>query len=90
MTEDDGSLPLGAMSPLGLYYHDTQYLSGYALRVNDSARAIFYYVDSSNDVSTLGALSVLGKGRIFGTRHRLANAEFHQSEALGIVLHIHE
>ena len=24
------------MSPLGLYYHDTQYLSGYALRVNGS------------------------------------------------------
>jgi len=23
ITEDDGSLPLGASSPLGLYYHDT-------------------------------------------------------------------
>ena len=34
VTEDDGSLPLGATSPLGLYYHDTQYLSGFALRVN--------------------------------------------------------
>jgi glycogen debranching enzyme len=34
VTEDDGELPLGGTSPLGLYYHDTQYLSGYALRVN--------------------------------------------------------
>jgi glycogen debranching enzyme len=33
VTEDDGSLPGGA-SPLGLYYHDTQYLSGFVLRVN--------------------------------------------------------
>ena len=36
ISEDDGSLPLGASSPLGLYYHDTQFLSGYKLRVNGS------------------------------------------------------
>src|SRR5581483_6409547 len=36
ITEDDGSLPLGTPSPLGLYYHDTQFLSGYAIRVNGS------------------------------------------------------
>ena len=34
VTEDDGGLPLGGASPLGLYYHDTQFLSGFALRVN--------------------------------------------------------
>ncbi|MBI2773515.1 MAG: amylo-alpha-1,6-glucosidase [Chloroflexi bacterium] len=34
VTDDDGSLPLGGSGPLGLYYHDTQYLSGFALRVN--------------------------------------------------------
>lgn len=33
VTEDDGSIPGGA-SPLGLYYHDTQHLSGFILRVN--------------------------------------------------------
>jgi len=34
VTDDDGSLPLRAASPLGLYYHDTQYLSGFSVRVN--------------------------------------------------------
>ena len=34
ITEDDGSLPLGTSSALGLYYHDMQFLSGYKLRVN--------------------------------------------------------
>jgi glycogen debranching enzyme len=34
VTEDDGGLQLGGTSPLGLYYHDTQFLSGFALRVN--------------------------------------------------------
>ncbi|CAN5127877.1 glycogen debranching N-terminal domain-containing protein [soil metagenome] len=33
VTEDDGSLALGADTRLGLYYHDTQFLSGFALRV---------------------------------------------------------
>ena len=28
ITENDGSLLLGSASPLGLYYHDTQFLSG--------------------------------------------------------------
>ena len=28
--------------------------------------------------------------RIFGTRHRLTDAEFHQGKAMGIVLQIHE
>jgi len=39
VTEDDGSLPLGTISALGLYYHDTQFLSGYSLRINGQACA---------------------------------------------------
>ncbi len=34
ITEEDGSLPIGTTSALGLYYHDTQFLSGYSLMVN--------------------------------------------------------
>jgi glycogen debranching enzyme len=34
ITDDDGGLPLRTSSPLGLYYHDTQFLSGFKLRVN--------------------------------------------------------
>jgi hypothetical protein len=37
-------------------------------------------------VATLAA----DQRRILGARHRLADAEFHQGEALRVVLHIHE
>ncbi|HEX4743129.1 MAG TPA: glycogen debranching N-terminal domain-containing protein [Candidatus Limnocylindria bacterium] len=37
VTEDDGGLPVGAATRLGLYYHDTQFLSGFAMRVNGVA-----------------------------------------------------
>ncbi|HEY8829100.1 MAG TPA: glycogen debranching N-terminal domain-containing protein, partial [Candidatus Limnocylindria bacterium] len=40
VSEDDGSLPIGTASPLGLYYHDTQFLSGFALRINGQAPAL--------------------------------------------------
>ncbi|GAC1698654.1 MAG: glycogen debranching N-terminal domain-containing protein [Candidatus Limnocylindrales bacterium] len=34
VTNDDGSIPVGTTTALGLYYHDTQFLSGFALRIN--------------------------------------------------------
>ena len=40
VTEDDGSLPLGTTTALGLYYHDTQFLSGFSLRINGQAPAL--------------------------------------------------
>jgi hypothetical protein len=52
VTDNDGSLPLAAQSPLGLYYHDTQYLSGYALRVNGSAPILLSANTEQNYVAT--------------------------------------
>ncbi|TMG55638.1 MAG: amylo-alpha-1,6-glucosidase [Chloroflexi bacterium] len=52
VTEDDGSLPLGATSPLGLYYHDTQYLSGYAVRVNGQRPILLSANTEENYVAT--------------------------------------
>jgi len=40
------------MSPLGLYYHDTQYLSGYALRVNGSRPLLLSANTEQNYVAT--------------------------------------
>ena len=40
VTEDDGSLPLGTATALGLYYHDTQFLSGYSIRINGQPPAL--------------------------------------------------
>jgi glycogen debranching enzyme len=67
ITEDDGSLPLRATSPLGLYFHDTQFLSGYKLRVNGrepislSANTEQNYVATFQMMHSEGA--VLGAGR---------------------------
>ena len=52
ITEDDGGLPLGASSPLGLYYHDTQFLSGYALRVNGARPLLLSANTEQNYVAT--------------------------------------
>ncbi len=41
----------------------------YSAALNSSGtRGAVYYVDSKNDVATLGTLSVLGKGKIYGLR----------------------
>ena len=40
VSDDDGSLPLGTTTALGLYYHDTQFLSGYSMRINGQAPAL--------------------------------------------------
>jgi len=43
--------------------------ASYAARVSDSgARWAFMYLDSKSDVATIGALSVLGTGKLYGTR----------------------
>ena len=52
ITEDDGSLPLGGGAPLGLYYHDTQFLSGYQLRVNGSRPLFLSSNTEQNYVAT--------------------------------------
>ncbi|HEV8228638.1 MAG TPA: glycogen debranching N-terminal domain-containing protein [Candidatus Limnocylindria bacterium] len=52
ITEDDGGLVLGSASPYGLYYHDTQFLSGYALRVNGSMPILLSANTEQNYVAT--------------------------------------
>ncbi|HUQ42396.1 MAG TPA: glycogen debranching N-terminal domain-containing protein [Candidatus Limnocylindrales bacterium] len=52
ITDDDGGLPLGTSSPLGLYYHDTQFLSGYKLRVNGSDPMLLSANTEQNYVAT--------------------------------------
>lgn len=52
VTEDDGSLPLGTAARLGLYYHDTQFLSGFALRVNGTAPLLLSANNEQNYVGT--------------------------------------
>ena len=52
ITEDDGGLPMGVTSPLGLYYHDTQFLSGYALRVNGARPVLLSANTEQNYVAT--------------------------------------
>lgn len=50
---------------------DTRVLAAtYVARDPGSGRALaFYAIDSDSDVATVGALSVLGKGQMFGTRY---------------------
>ncbi|TMC77057.1 MAG: hypothetical protein E6J15_04665, partial [Chloroflexi bacterium] len=71
VTEDDGSLPLGAMSPLGLYYHDTQYLSGYALRVNGSRPLLLSANTEQNYVATFQLMH--SEGAVLGTARHAAD-----------------
>src|SRR5207249_828600 len=68
VTEDDGGLPLGVTSPLGLYYHDTQYLSGFALRVNGMRPILLSANTEQNYVATFQLMHT--KGPVLGTaRH---------------------
>jgi glycogen debranching enzyme len=71
VTEQDGSLPLGAMSPLGLYYHDTQYLSGYALRVNGSRPILLSANTEQNYVATFQLMH--SEGAVLGTARHAAD-----------------
>ena len=51
------------MSPLGLYYHDTQYLSGYALRVNGSRPILLSANTEQNYVATFQLMHSEGADR---------------------------
>ncbi len=66
ISADDGSLPIGSSSPLGLYYHDTQFLSGYQLRVNGSEPLLLSSNTEQNYVATFQLMqsegAVLGAG----------------------------
>ncbi|MFN2519493.1 MAG: glycogen debranching N-terminal domain-containing protein [Candidatus Limnocylindria bacterium] len=52
VSDDDGGLPLGGHSALGLYYHDTQFLSGFALRINGAAPLLLSNNTEQNYVGT--------------------------------------
>ncbi len=69
ITEDDGSLPLGASSPLGLYYHDTQFLSGYRLRVNGAEPLLLSANTEQNYVATFQLMHSEGGARLGTARH---------------------
>ncbi len=58
VTEDDGSLPLGTSTALGLYYHDTQYLSGYSLRINGQAPAL---LSANTEENYVGAFQLANR-----------------------------
>ena len=60
ITEDDGSLPMRASSPLGLYYHDTQFLSGYGLRVNGARTLLLSANTEQNYVATFQLMHTEG------------------------------
>src|SRR5439155_832665 len=70
VTEDDGGLPLGASSPLGLYYHDTQYLSGYGLRVNGTRPILLSANTEQNYVATFQLMH--SEGATLGTARHAA------------------
>jgi len=55
VTEDDGSLPVGTATRLGLYYHDTQFLSGFALRINGTAPIL---LSSNTEQNYVGAFQL--------------------------------
>ena len=58
VTEDDGSLPLGTSSSLGLYYHDTQFLSGFALRINGQPPAL---LSANTEQNYVGAFQLANR-----------------------------
>ncbi len=58
VSEDDGSLPIGATSPLGLYYHDTQFLSGFALRINGQPPAL---LSANTEQNYVGAFQLANR-----------------------------
>ena len=55
VTENDGSLPVGTPTRLGLYYHDTQFLSGFALRINGAAPVL---LSANTEQSYVGAFQL--------------------------------
>jgi glycogen debranching enzyme len=59
------------MSPLGLYYHDTQYLSGYALRVNGSRPLLLSANTEQNYVATFQLMH--SEGATLGTARHAAD-----------------
>ena len=58
VTEDDGSLPIGETSPLGLYFHDTQFLSGFALRINGQPPAL---LSANTEQNYVGAFQLANR-----------------------------
>ena len=75
VSEDDGSLPIGTSSPLGLYYHDTQFLSGFQLRVNGDPPLLLSANSEQNYVATFQLMS--SAGAVLGTAR-------HSAEVLSI------
>ncbi len=68
VTDDDGSLPTGGTSPLGLYYHDTQYLSGFSLRVNGERPLLLSANHEQNYVAAFQLMQASG-ARLGTARH---------------------
>ncbi|MDQ6858673.1 MAG: amylo-alpha-1,6-glucosidase [Chloroflexota bacterium] len=58
VSEDDGSLPIGTTSALGLYYHDTQFLSGFSLRINGQAPAL---LSANTEQNYVGAFQLANR-----------------------------
>ena len=58
VSEDDGSLPVGSASALGLYYHDTQFLSGFGLRINGQAPAL---LSANTEQNYVGAFQLANR-----------------------------
>ncbi len=67
VTEDDGSIPGGA-SPLGLYYHDTQHLSAFILRVNGDRPILLSANHEQNYVAAFQLMQASGV-RLGTARH---------------------
>jgi len=44
------------------------WVGNYALNLGRNRKLALYYIDSNSDVATLGTLSVLGKGKVYGAR----------------------
>ncbi|HET7700972.1 MAG TPA: glycogen debranching N-terminal domain-containing protein [Candidatus Limnocylindria bacterium] len=70
ISEDDGSLPLGSSSALGLYYHDTQFLSGYVMRVNGTQPLLLSANTEQNYVATFQLMHT--EGAVLGTARHAA------------------
>lgn len=71
VSDDDGALPVGAAGALGLYYHDTQFLSGFALRVNGTAPLLLSANTEQNYVATFQLMSTVGE--LLGTARHSAD-----------------
>ena len=71
ITEEDGSLPMGDASALGLYYHDTQFLSGYSLTVNGERPLLLSANTDQDYVATFQLMH--SEGSSLGTARHAAN-----------------